>query len=113
MSRKLQESVRKRKGPNGEKGKKEGHVCEKGGVGKRKRGKGREKKKAKGVLEGKRLKGKNRKGVGTRQWEQVPMCQDEKCQGKSKGKDLREKGASRRARTCDPQLRRLMLFRLS
>ena len=40
MSRKLQESVRKRKGPNGEKGKKEGHVCEKGGdeKGKKERG---------------------------------------------------------------------------
>ena len=113
MSRKLQESIRKRKRSKGEKGKKEGHVCEKGGVGKRKRGKGREKKKAKGVLEGKRLKGKNRKGVGTRQKEPCPHVTRRKMSGESKGKDLREKDASRRARTCDPQLRRLMLFRLS
>ena len=94
------------------KGKKKA-MCVKKGETKREKGKGREKKKAKCVSEGKSLKSRNRKGVGTRQWEQVPMCQDEKCQGKSKGKDLREKGASRRARTCDPQLRRLMLFRLS
>ena len=84
------------------------------GESKREKRKRERKEKGQGsVDDGKRLKSKNRKGVGTRQWEQVPMCQDEKCQGKSKRTDLREKDASRRARTCDPQLRRLMLFRLS
>ena len=90
-----QESYRSRlereKGLKEKKGKKKGK-CVKKGESKREKRKRERKEKGQGcVSEGKRLKGKNRKGVGTRQWEQVPKCQDEKCQESQKGRILEKK----------------------
>ena len=62
MSRKLQESVRKRKRSKGEKGKKESHVCEKGGVEKGKEETGEKRKRPRGWMREKVSRARIEKG---------------------------------------------------
>ena len=121
MSRKLQRSNMQRKRSIGENGEKGGNVCECVWKVGRVRKPKKEKNGVGSECERKEKRGGQvkRKGVpprhrGDKKSQEGKMSGVKKKKSReSQGRDLREKDASRRARTCDPQLRRLMLFRLS